>query len=290
VAFGGSGEITIESLGTGLGDSDTISSGPGIDILIGGGAVDQFPGGLKEDWVVQYDAFIITNSDLRVLELISDSANRSVIFPAIIESAADASAYLQRDYAAPDVVFDYQEPASDRSEARRTDRALSLTPLLNGEYFARLSDAELREFLGNLPLQALGGGSSGEEQVPFEQAIDVPAAAEDKENANTEAEVIPSVSAIESRLPGSGQTQADNHGSALAAALAGNSMSPASETAGESSALPLGASLLMATRASGRKGWTIGGLDSPKVSIQGDFAQLRKTQADRVFKHWQRDQ
>jgi len=285
VVFANNEGKEIESIRQGFGDSDTIDGGAGIDILIGGGGEDNFPGGLEEDWVVQNDAFILTDIDLRVFELISDSANRSVISAGIIQTSADASSFMRGDYKASDITFTYQSPLKGITDVKRTDRALSLTPLLNGEDLARLSDAELRQFLESLPVLTLGGGGSGGDgdvEAPLEPSADLPASTVDQKNAKAKAQVNPSISALGSKASDDAQSPSVTRVPTVGESTMKGESVPAVASAA------MGASLLMAARVSRRKGWRIGELDSPKASISGDFELLRKSQADRNFKLWQR--
>lgn len=244
-----------------LGNDDTLIGGPGSDFLIGGAGGDRLIGDLNEDILVSSFARIEYNVQERVTKFVADPFGLDAI-------STEPDSFLAQS---TPVVFDGFErsepgdvdPRADTDSSReRLDRALSLTPLLNGEDLRRLSDADLREFLENLPLFSpleTRGGSADDEPVKPEAApaTTKDAPAQPAVASNTDDGIVSENTAVESGA--TAQISAASMG-----VLAGVAR---------------------------RRGWGVshGNSGAQQAPGQlGDLAALRQQQRDRRYSRWAR--
>jgi len=279
-----------------FGAGDTLDGGRGFDILVGGSGYDIFHGNLKEDTIVGNYARIEDTSDFKILKVVSDPTNREIISESLFDLYGTALITTPQD-GLPD-----RSPDDKKNSVRlpqRTDRALRLMPLLNGEELSRLSDNELKDFLRNLPLltetnqrhgQSEGTTTQSEIAVPSPEGDTLTTPSEFKvpsegkqidgtqepDKAKQLDDVLEDLTVINKYL----KTGVAFEGREITASYQTSMNAPDSDS--------MAASLLVAANVASKRGWNILRSNDEEAIIQGNLQELRKMQSSQKFKIWQR--
>jgi hypothetical protein len=172
----------------------------------------------------------------------------------------------------------------------RTDTALRLTPLLNGEELSRLSDSELKDFLRNLPMVTMDNRHGKSEETdsdagaPFESLLPSP------ENGNITTPPSLNVPSELKQYDGSLRElptttrRPVTEAGAEATEMQGNYSAAMNAPLSESMA----ASLLFAASVARKRGWNIVSFSDEEEIIQGNLHDLRKMQSSRQYEAWQK--
>ena len=273
-----------------FGDSDTIIGGTGFDILVGGNGYDIFHGSLKEDLIVGNYARIKDNPDFSSLLVVSDPSNREVISASMFNLYGITSWNFDSQYDQENTLF--SEYNYELSPPLRTDTALRLTPLLNGEELLRLSDNELKDFLRNLPLLPIDNNHadfSNSEQPSNEENNNEELLPDNNEKIAEEfsnhsiLKVIEETQSVDS-------IQSLSHSDNKLLAINKVVNSEDSNTLKTNSFLSekVAVSLLIAASVANRRGWKLTSPSNEKTLVCGDLQDLRHIQSSRKFDVWKK--
>ncbi|SEQ89517.1 hypothetical protein SAMN03080615_03144, partial [Amphritea atlantica] len=287
--FGDFVEITISATGLRdfqstlptFGASDLLSGGDGFDIMVGGSGFDYYDGSFTTDVILGNYARIQDSADFTSLLIVSDPTDREVISASLFNIyGAGSGPFAER----PDDIFVDRE-SSDESPLR-TDTALRLMPLLNGEELSRMTDSELKEFLRNLPLLGVEHrrhsghmAKPGPEPEESKQPA-VPVAAEDA--------IIPATAVNQAAETYGSWTPGDNYSENRSQEDIAEEGGDYSITSNASLSDSLAVGLLLAANVAGQRGWKLGRLSDEEGVIQGDLQDLRKKQSSRKYSIWQK--
>jgi len=275
IKVGDDGSRDMQSILPTIGGDDSITGGDDFDILVGGAGTDMFFGNLSEDIIVGNYARIQDVPDSEALLVVSDPSNREVISSSMLEVYADEPAASE---AAENRTFtaDYSLITDDPAATKplQADTALRLTPLLDGRDFKQMSDTELAEFLRNLPLVS-AETSSSDGGVRSSEASQVT-----PENGE-----LP-VEESEAQKPGATEQLFEQETSAP---LESKDNDASIESSGNTDlSAEMLASLLIAAKASRKRGWQLAGSEQNQGTIDGNLSDLREVQSERQFKPWHR--
>jgi hypothetical protein len=300
IIFGDFAQLTVSRDGTRdlqatlatFGGNDTIIGGEGFDILVGGAGVDDLRGSLSDDILVGNYVRIVDRSDFKIRLFASDPSNRDVISARVVELFNNESPLMERRNYASDIIVSDDEDLS--GSTWRTDIALRMTPLLNGEALSRLSDSELQDFLRALPVTQTAN------PVGYEVAPSIDTRRATQDNGVNEPgrrpgdlELFDQSPDIDDQILGEGSEQPGSSATGNSAAFSDEAFSyeALSDEASESQdplAAPMAASMLLAARVSRKRGWSVGWLGDGQQQVQGDLGELRKVQSERQFKVWRK--
>jgi hypothetical protein len=249
--------------------------------MVGGSGFDYYDGSLITDVILGNYARIQDSADFTSLLIVSDPTGREVISSSLFDIYGNGSGSIgeQMNGLFTDIERSGVSPL-------RTDTALRLMPLLNGEELSRMTDSELQEFLRNLPLlgveQRRGSGHLSGSSPAAEESQEpaVPEAAEDA--------IIPETAVNNPAGQNGVWGPTDNHSESGYVGDAADVESEYTLPSDASLSDSLAVGLLLAANVAGQRGWRLGRLSDEESVIQGDLQDLRKTQTSRKYSIWQK--
>jgi len=278
----------IQSILPTFGANDLLDGGAGFDMLVGGHGYDEFNGSLTEDIIVGNYARIQDAADFRSLLVVSDPTGREIISASMFDIYRTDESIFFLDDGQQTILF--SDEGYSEEVPLRTDTALRLTPLLNGEELSRLSDSELKDFLRNLPLiQKTHRSAPQPNNAPKAPGENL----DESFDLAYESYAYSALAAVDRAI-----LRADEEHDSLQAnnKLASTDMEaedtaiyvdePQSMVDGLSGTLA--ASLMFVANAGRKRGWNTVRLSSEESQIQGDLNDLRKQQDSQQFTIWEK--